>query len=443
MVLLAVSVVSDVVGKTMRKYDYSFLHPFSDKIMVLTLLFVFMLQGLFSAVILGIFVFRDLVISSIRMLAARDDVVIRGELYGKMITILQFILVFLALGEEGFPPLARPSHLVLQLFTLAAVMLGIISIIHYSYVYAKRLRARRQLGRVVEQEKIVILANKKSGGYQDKYRRYLLDIFAKRRNAAVHFLSDENMFKGVEKKIGAVNNIIIAGGDGTFEAALNYQPFHDKSLGFFPLGAGNSLYSYFYKGKRFEYLRSRFRFREVLLDVLELKWDKGKQETLFLSAGVDAEVVKLIKNKKRHSFPEYFMAGAKAAFGPRLQYNLECSVDGKKHHWNNGINIIIGKVPYIGFGIRSLLGKSGEDDSYIDGMVCANTHSPVFNKALRLWGMFLTQMGLVKAPLIALQGKVFVIKSKKEFPLQAGGDFVGYTKHIQVKVKRKQKVLMI
>ena len=377
------------------------------------------------------------------MLAARDDVVIRGELYGKTITILQFILVFLALGEESFPLLANPFHLVLQLFTLSAVVLGIISIIHYSYVYAKRLRTRRQLGRVVEQEKMVILANKRSGGYKDKYRRYLLDIFAKRRNAAVHFLSDENMFKGMEKKIGAAKNIIIAGGDGTFEAALNYKPFHNKSLGFFPLGAGNSFYSYFYKGKRFEYLRSRFKFREVLLDVLELKWDQGKQETLFLSAGVDAEVVKLIKNKKRHSFSDYFAAGAKAAFGPRLQYNMECSVDGKKHQWNNCVNIIIGKVPYIGFGIRSLLGKSKEDDGYVSGMACVNTHAPIFNKTLRLWGMFLTQLGLAKAPLISLRGKVFIIKSRKEFPLQAGGDFVGYAKHIQVKVKRKQKVLMI
>ena len=322
-------------------------------------------------------------------------------------------------------------------------MLGVVSIIHYGYVYAKRLKTRKQSGKIVEQEKMVILANRRSGGYHDKYRRYLLDIFAKRRNAAVYFLSDENMFKDLEKKIGAAKNIIIAGGDGTFEAALNYPPFHDRSLGFFPLGAGNSFYSYFYRGKRFEYLRSRFRFREVLLDVLELSWDHGKQETLFFGAGVDAEVVKLIKNKKRHSFSDYFAAGAKAAFDSRMQYDLECSIDGKKYRWKNCINIIVGKVPYIGFGIRSLLGKSGEDDGCFSAILCVNTHSPIFNKALRLWGMFLTQMGLVKAPLISLRGKALVMKSAKEFPLQAGGDFIGYTKQIQVKVKRKQKVLMI
>ena len=199
LILLAISVVSEVVGKTLRKRDFSFLHPFSDKIMVLTLLFVLMLQGFFSEIIFAFFVFRDLIIGSIRMLAARDDVVIRGELYGKMITLIQFIIIFLALGEESFPFLAKLFYLAMQLFTLSAAVLGVVSIIHYGYVYAKRLKTRKQSGKIVEQEKMVILANRRSGGYHDKYRRYLLDIFAKRRNAAVYFLSDENMFKDLEK----------------------------------------------------------------------------------------------------------------------------------------------------------------------------------------------------------------------------------------------------
>ena len=83
LILLAISVVSEVVGKTLRKRDFSFLHPFSDKIMVLTLLFVLMLARFFSEIIFAFFVFRDLIIGSIRMLAARDDVVIRGRIVWK------------------------------------------------------------------------------------------------------------------------------------------------------------------------------------------------------------------------------------------------------------------------------------------------------------------------------------------------------------------------
>ena len=310
-------------------------------------------------------------------------------------------------------------------------------------MYLKGLQTRRELGKMVGRESMIILANKKSGGYRDKYRRYLLGVFAKRRNAPIYYLSGKNLFSGVERHIKNVKNIIIAGGDGTFESALNYKPLQNKNLGFFPLGAGNALYSFFYRGKRFEYLRSRFKFREVPLDVLELEWEDGTRETLFLSLGTDGEVVHTISRKEKHSFSDYFSAGAKVAFGKQLQYGIDCKVDGQKYHWNNCINLILGKIPYLGFGMRSLLGRIEEDDGSVLGMACVNTHSPFFNKALRLWAIFLTQLGLAKAPLILLKGKEFVVRGKKQFPLQAGGDFVGYTKWIKVKVKRKQNVLVI
>lgn len=442
---LLFSVLVDVTEKVMgrKKTMISFLHPFSDKIVVLTLLLVFVLQGVFSGIVLSIFLLRDVIIGLIRIAASRDDVAIRGELYGKAITSMQFVLLFLILGEQLFVPLANSLQLVIALLTFLALALGVISIFHYGYVYTNGFRTRRESGKIVEQERMIVLANKKSGGYSNAYRRYLLRIFARRRNAPIYYLSEKNLFRGVEAKLRKKKNVIIAGGDGTFEAALNYKPLQEKNLGFFPLGAGNSFYSYFYKGKRFEYLRSRFPFREAPLDVLELEWEGGKRDTLFLSIGVDAEVAHAIKHKKRHSFADYFAAGAKVAFGEPIQYDLECSVDEKKYHWNNCINLIVGKVPYIGYGIRSLLGVSKEDDSTILGMACINTHSPVFNKALRLWGVFLTQLGLVKAPLISLKGKEFVVRSKEGFPLQAGGEFLGYAKWIKVRVKRKQKVLMI
>ncbi|MBI2125090.1 hypothetical protein HYU08_00890 [Candidatus Woesearchaeota archaeon] len=445
MAILLFSVLTNIVGKLMgrKKVSSSFLHPFSDKIVVLSLLFVFALQGLFSGLIFSFFLLRDIIISIIRIIASRDDAVIRGELYGKFITVLQFVLVFLILAKSIFVPLEKPFYLVSSIFTWLILVLGVVSIFHYTYVYLKGLRTRNELGKTVEKEPMIILANKKSSGYRDRYRRYLLGVFTKRRNAPIYYLSEKNLFSGVEKNLRNIKNVIIAGGDGTFEAALNYKQLQNKSIGFFPLGAGNAFYSYFYKGKRFEYLRSRFRFREIFLDVLRLEWEGGKRDTLFLSLGVDGEVVHAISHKKRHSFPDYFSAGAKVAFGKNLQYAIDCTVDGKKYHWKNCINLILGKVPYIGFGMRSLLGTIQEDDGQVLGMACVNTHSPFFNKALRLWAIFLSQMGLAKAPLVILKGKEFLIESKKPFPLQAGGEFLGYTKWVKVSVKRKQKVLMI
>ena len=145
---------------------------------------------------------------------------------------------------------------------------------------------------LLEKEDLMILANKRARGYKDKYRRRLLKVFAKRRKASViHLPPKKKMFEDLGNKIKENQQIIIAGGDGSFEGALNYKPFNDKLLGFFPMGAGNAFYSYFYKGKRFEYLRSRFNFREMKLDVLELEWEKGKKQTLFLK--------EFLKNKNR------------------------------------------------------------------------------------------------------------------------------------------------
>ena len=442
--ILLFTVLTDIAGKIAgrEKMASSFLHPFSDKIVVLTLLFVFVLQEDFSKLIFSIFLLRDIIISYIRMIASRDDVVIRGEWYGKNITALQFVLVFMVLAKSVFVLLERSFILVISILTAVILALGIVSIVHYGYVYLKGLRTRRASGKIAGKEPIVILANKKSGGYRDKYRRHLLGIFARRRNAPIYYLSGKNLFSGVDKNIQNIKNIIIAGGDGTFEAALNYKPLQGKNIGFFPLGSGNALYSFFYRGKRFEYLRSRFKFREVSLDVVELEWDGRKRDTLFLSVGADAEVVGAIR-KKTHSFADYCSAALKVIFGKKVRYDLICTVDARKYHWQNAINLIVGKVPYIGFGMRSLLGTIKEDDRYILGMACVNTHAPFFNKALRIWAIFLSQMGLAKAPLIALKGKEFVMNSEKPFPLQAGGDFIGYTKSVKVKVKRRQKVLMI
>lgn len=443
--LLLFSIVMDITSSLARgeRKVISFLHPFSDKIVVLTLLLVFVLQGRFSAFIFGIFLLRDIIVMYVRIIASRDDAVIRGESYGKSITVLQFLLVFMILGKTVFLALEKSLQLLILLLTLTALALGVISIAHYSYIYLKRLYTRKKSGKIVEKEPIVVFANKKSGGYRDKYRRHLLRVFARRRNAPIYYLSGKNIFRNVGSKIKGVDNVVIAGGDGTFEAALNSKSLQEKNLGFFPLGAGNAFYSYFYKGKRFEYLRSRFKFHEVPLDILELEWEGGKRNTLFLSLGVDGEVVHAITRKEKHSFSDYISAGVKVAFGKPLRYDVVCSIDGKKYHWGNCINIILGKVPYIGFGMRSLLGNMGEDDGFILGMACVNTHSPFFNKALRAWAIFLTQLGLAKAPLIPLKGKEFMVESKEPFPLQAGGEFLGYTKWVKVTVKRKQKVLMI
>jgi diacylglycerol kinase family enzyme len=443
-----VSFIEWIYFKKIRHQE-SFLRPFADKLIVLIVLLFLTVLNKFSWFILGLFVLRDIIIGIIRIRASRDDILIKGRWYGKIITICQLVIVFSVLivefltfdGLEIWIPMLKMVQFV---FIGLAILLSLVSITHYSSVYGKKVRLKRKQGRLIEKEKLIILVNKKSGGYKNPYRRRLLKIFAKRRGAKIIPLKNEGeMYENVKDVVKNYKHVIIAGGDGSFESALNNPTLKKKSLGFFPMGAGNSYYSYFYKGKKFEYLRSRFLFREIPLSIMEVEYNQKKLQTTFLGIGIDAEVIKETKEIKNHNFTNYLVACIKVIFGPRKSYDINCEVDGRKYHWKNCFNLIIAKVPFIGYGLKSVLGESLSDSEEILGMANVNTHSAIFNKGLRIWTLILTQLGLDKAPLVPLKGKKFEISSSKEFALQAGGEFLGYSKKIKVKVVRKQKVLVI
>ena len=427
----------------------SFLRPFADKLLVLTVLLFLAFWGKFNWLVLSLFIFRDLLAGTIRLRAARENVIIKSRWPGKIITICEISLIFSVLIMEYLRQAATvvfvPTFQLIQFsLIIVAMIISIYSITDYILIYGQKISARKRNWAVINNENMIILANRKSGGFRDGYRRHLLKLFARRRKARIVFLPQTTeMFKGIGKIIKPFQQVIIAGGDGSFESALNHPLFKGKSLGFFPLGAGNSYYSYFYKGKRFEYLRSRFKFREIPLDILGLKFNGQKVQTTFLSLGIDAEVIKQTKNVTDHNFADYFKAAAKVAFGPRLAYSLLCEADGRKYQWDNCFNLIISKIPFIGYGLKATIGDIDSDDGLILGLAQVNTHAPFFNKGLRLWCILLTQLGLNKAPLVPLIGKTFKIKSGKPFSLQAGGEFLGSTAELSVEVLRKQKVLMI
>ncbi len=447
------TIIDDIIAKIREEETRfnSFIDPFADKFLIVVILFVFVLQKEFSLFIFLFFIFRDLVVILFRWLASHDDIDIKEEVYWNICIISQITIVLGLLVKEylvydlGFS-LFGPVNAIITLATAIAIIFMIVSIVHHSFTYFHGIRIRKKFGEKINKEKIIILANRKSRGYKDGYRRRLLKVFSKRRNAPISFfnLRKTDMFSGIDLKIKDYKQIVIAGGDGSFEGALNYKPLEKKSLGFFPLGAGNAFYSYFYKGKRFEYLRSRFNFREMKLDVLELEWEKGKKQTLFLSLGVDAEVMRLSsKNRTQHGLFDYVAASWKALFKAKGDYDFSCNIGGKEKMLENCVNFTFAKIPYIGYGIRALTGKVEPDDGNVYGSACINSHSHFFNKPVRLWGLILGTLGLERPPLFSFKAKKFEIRSEVPFPLQAGGEFLGYTHWVKIKVLRKQKVLVI
>lgn len=292
---------------------------------------------------------------------------------------------------------------------------------------------------------LIILANKRSRGYRDVYRRHLLNVFAKRRKAPIYYLSANHaeMFSLLKPQIKSARQIIIAGGDGTFESAINCPLFHHKSLGFFPLGAGNSFYSYFYKGKRFEYLRGYFQFQETELDVLELQWNNQKIQTLFCSAGIDAEVIRLSKDRSQHGFFDYFIASCRALLTARARFPLQVAIDKKSYYFPNCINLTLGKVPYYGYGLRSLLSPINPTDNLIYGLAYLGNTFNWFNKLIRLCTLSIVAFDSSCSGLRPLKGGIFTINSNISIPIQAGGEFLGYASSLSLRVIRQQRVLTI
>lgn len=429
-----------------KKVD-SFLRPFSLKIIVSTLLFIFFLKKEFWLLPFLLFVIRDVAVGFIRKRAIHDEIIVKGKLLNVSLVVIQSLIILGLLTKKllFFQNMQLLMFQFILLFTILAIIISLASVMQYLFVYTKTFRKLRKKGKRIDNDPLVILANRRSRGFKDKYRKMLLKTFAKRRNAKIIFLPNKtNMFQGISKQIKGYKNIIIAGGDGSFEAALNHKPFHKKNLGFLPLGAGNALYSYFYKGKRFEYLRNRFPFHEMEMDVIQISYDKGTQETSFFSVGLDSEVIRFVsKTRGKHGFRDAVNASIKVIMKARPSYDVDCKINGKKYEWENMINFNFGKVPYFGFGIRSLIGHMEPDDGNILGMVCINSHSAFLNKGLRLWGLVMAMFGLANSPLFPVKGRVFEIKSEVPIPLQAGGEFLGYTHKLKAKVIRKQKVLVV
>jgi len=287
----------------------------------------------------------------------------------------------------------------------------------------------------------IIFVNKRSRGYFSPFRRLIFKCFVRKRGLPARYITSMDEIVN-SKEAKKAKCIFIASGDGFFDGVMSHPFFNKKTLGFFPMGAGNAVFPFLYKMKTLLSLCTEFDYYQTEIDVFKLICDGHEVETTWLSIGFDAEFIRLNPPRSKNGLVDYSKAALKSVTGAKSRFEFEVRVDRKHFHWKHGVNITLGKFPFYGFRIRSLPYTIKAADGNVYGMVCKSLIKNPFTKVLRVVTMASTMIGMYHPSLKKLIGKKIVIESPEPLPIQVAGDFFGHSKRISVEVKRKQKLLI-
>jgi CDP-diacylglycerol--glycerol-3-phosphate 3-phosphatidyltransferase len=127
-------------GYLARKYKLvsnygKLMDPIADKIFVFGILSVFLMQNQIFLLSYLIALFREFLVSAIRMLALEKNLVIAADKYGKIKTVLQFVFIFVTFiyiinQNEMVKYLKLTVEVLMTIFTL-------VSLVNYFVQYKK------------------------------------------------------------------------------------------------------------------------------------------------------------------------------------------------------------------------------------------------------------------------------------------------------------------
>ena len=123
-------------GYVARKYDMvtdfgKFIDPIADKILVLSAFILFIERGFVEPWVVIVVLFRELLISGFRMLAAKKNISIAADIFGKLKTTTQFfsvIFFFLTIILIN-----RNMFIIGKVLLYISVGLTVLSMINYLY----------------------------------------------------------------------------------------------------------------------------------------------------------------------------------------------------------------------------------------------------------------------------------------------------------------------
>jgi len=134
-IFILASLTDGIDGYVARKYKQitnfgKFMDPLADKLLVMTALLIFVGQGVVPAWAVTLILAREFVVTSLRMVAAAEGIVIQAAMSGKAKTLIQMICIsFLLLRTE--PVILFGNFTAWDLSVVAMVLVSTYSGIDY------------------------------------------------------------------------------------------------------------------------------------------------------------------------------------------------------------------------------------------------------------------------------------------------------------------------
>ena len=211
-ILFGISALTDYLDGFFARIEGStkfgkLMDSIADKILINSVLGLFVISGMFSKTAFLIMITRDLLILGLRHYANTKNKVIVANPIGKIKTVLQFSLIFCIMLRGYLGNMLIPGYDWFLLgFTSIIVFVTAYSFIEYLFDFLTPVKKNK--------DKLIIV-NSKSRGNSIEWRKKLVFDFARTNKAKIVYRTFP--LKNINGLIKKYSKIIIAGGDGSFQ----------------------------------------------------------------------------------------------------------------------------------------------------------------------------------------------------------------------------------
>ena len=131
LVIFSLAALTDLLdGYIARKNNIvttlgKFIDPVADKLLAISTMIMLVNRGMLAAWVVVLVLFRELAIDSLRLMAAKNGMVIAASPYGKLKTVIQIITIIILLSTSFLPALKVPGDVFIWLTIAATLWSGV------------------------------------------------------------------------------------------------------------------------------------------------------------------------------------------------------------------------------------------------------------------------------------------------------------------------------